>query len=1049
MSNPREKLILMLETMFEVDKADLDFGIYRIMNQKRSQVSEFIRGELLESIGSAVDANIQEERESLNHRLSRAIDEAKAFGITDPDGTPPVQELRKQIEEIDNEHKVEGEVFSHLYSFFRRYFHKGDFISQRRYGKDKYAIPYTGEEVRLHWANFDQHYVKTSKYFKSYTFTVGEKGQYRINFVLTSADQEKDNIKPGKGQEWRTMICDHDPLTAKQHVLDIRVMGAITDDSQSTLNETFVKTVRRLLKGSPWLNRLDEKASTETSPNRSLLEVHLDRYTSRNTRDFFIHKDLKGFLERELDFYIKSEMIDLASMTPADSATTLRQLQRAHAVRNIAHKIIRMLAHIENFQQRLWTKQKFVIDSHYLVSLDKVPVTLHQQIAESKPQWDAWVALGLVSRSDVSTVNKRKVTLRDQPRLMVDTALFDTEFRVTLMQSIDNLDQETNGLLIHAENYQAIQLISRRYGKRVKCIYIDPPYNTSEETFLYKNQYQHSSWMSMMADRVSASWELLATDGVLVVAIDDKELYHLKLLLDAVIGSDHYVATIAVETNPGGRSDSKFYATSHDYYLVYARSLRDTTIADLPLSDKDKDKYNKSDAIGHYCAQSLVRSGNNSEPSDRPNMEFAIYYSPSKSTIVGIGGKRKARKVSAPYKPKSIYRIDWAQKTMAEVTPEAFDNRSPKDTITILPEDTHGRRRIWRIGDREQLLCKILRGEVFVSNNAVKMKKYTPGGKKAKTLWSDKRYAAAQHGTGLLNHLFGDRQIFTYPKSLYSTLDILHTIVGEDKDALVLDFFAGSGTTGHAVNELNRQDGGNRKYVLVEMGQYFDTVLKARMQKVLFASEWKNGKPIRTDTGPGHIIKYLTLESYEDTLNNLVLDDGREDRRKLLSDNTQFRIDYNIGYWLDIETQNSMSLLNIEAFRDPFNYRLMVGIGTVGAIQPVEVDLVETFNYLIGLTVNRQIQVNDALSIVTGTNCLGESVAVMWRNVEKMNNVAFDAFLNGGGGGEYLPKSTHFDKIYLNGDHALDDPTGRVTQIELLFKEAMFSTIPSSQPCES
>ena len=261
---------------------------------------------------------------------------------------------------------------------------------------------------------------------------------------------------------------------------------------------------------------------------------------------------------------------------------------------------------------------------------------------------------------------------------------------------------------------------------------------------------------------------------------------------------------------------------------------------------------------------------------------------------------------------------------------------------------------------------------------------------------------------------------------------------GGDRNSIMYDYFAGSGTTAHAVINLNREDSGKRKYILVEMGDYFDTVLKPRIQKVVYSRDWKDGKPRPDDNGNlngiSHCFKYLRLESYEDTLNNLILKPRTKPQEDMLASNPSLREDYMLGYWLDVETADSPSLLNIEQFEDPFNYKLNIATGSVGATKPTRVDLVETFNYLIGLTV-KHIDTVRGFKVVTGTNPKDESVLVIWRNLKEKDNAALEAFMEKQA---YHPRDTEFDHIYVNGDHTLEDPHSKVKMIEIEFKRLMF-----------
>ena len=196
--------------------------------------------------------------------------------------------------------------------------------------------------------------------------------------------------------------------------------------------------------------------------------------------------------------------------------------------------------------------------------------------------------------------------------------------------------------------------------------------------------------------------------------------------------------------------------------------------------------------------------------------------------------------------------------------------------------------------------------------------------------------------------LFGGKK-FSYPKPVGLMRDAI-TISNLNKNILVLDFFAGSGTTGHAVIDLNRADDGKRKYILLEMGDYFDTILKPRIAKVVYSESWKDGKPTARHTSISHCFKYVRLESYEDTLNNLRLDHNPQ-RKKAVAANPALKEDYMLRYLLDVETRGSQSLLNIDAFADPTAYTLEVKKPGTDEYATRAVDLIETFNYLIGLRV--------------------------------------------------------------------------------------------------
>ena len=300
--------------------------------------------------------------------------------------------------------------------------------------------------------------------------------------------------------------------------------------------------------------------------------------------------------------------------------------------------------------------------------------------------------------------------------------------------------------------------------------------------------------------------------------------------------------------------------------------------------------------------------------------------------------------------------------------------------------------------------------------------------------------------------LFGKSGVFLAPKhSDFVARFITHAA---KSDSVVMDCFAGSGSTAHAVVALNRSDQGTRKYVLVEMGEHFNSVILPRMKKIAFSASWKDGKPIANGGAPqdpysgvSHVFKYIRLESYEDTLNNLELARTPAQDTALFGadelaaqERQQLREDYMLGYMLDIESRGSPSLLNLELFAHPFNYQLKIARGSASETQPVAVDLVETFNYLIGLRVETMDFLR-GFQVVSGRSPAGERVLIIWRDLEERSAEDLEEFFRKQ---DYRPRDAEFDLIYVNGDNHLEnirreDETWKVRLIEAEFLERMFN----------
>lgn len=510
----------------------------------------------------------------------------------DPADSPKVQELKKQLAAMAsgaNEH--ENAVFSHLLTFFSRYYDNGDFISKRRYKGNTYAIPYSGEEVMLHWANKDQYYIKSGENFANYSFKLDD-GR-KVSFKLLAADTAKDNRKDNEldrcfvliephvrtkideeGDEYEqeykpvevvknSSVVDGKLVETEELVIHFEYKAMKKGTKQDALVQSAISTILAdKTVQQHWVD-LAKRAPTEKNPSRTELERHLTTYTQRNTADYFIHKDLGGFLTNELDFYIKNEVMNLDNVQNAEVFANIeKQLRMIQCLRTVALELITFLAQIENFQKKLWTKKKFVVSTEYCITLDRIPDALYQTILVNDKQFKHWSTLGLFQQH-----NSRDMKfLKSSPYLMVDTTFFDSKFKCELIRSIDNIDNEINGLLVNSENYQALKILETKFDKSTSIIYLDPPYNTDATPILYKNGYKDSSWATLMADRIILSKKLLNNNGVFCYAIDDTEMSLLKEL-EKSINPEREVLQCIVEHYPGSGTGRTNVSRTHEYCL--------------------------------------------------------------------------------------------------------------------------------------------------------------------------------------------------------------------------------------------------------------------------------------------------------------------------------------------------------------------------------------------------------------------------------------------------------------------------------------------------
>ena len=940
------QLIAKLQEIFQINQPDLDFGIYRILNSRQTQINEFLQKTLPNKINAAFNGN---------------------------------------FEQANN-------VYNHLYTFFSRYYDQGDFISQRRYKGDTYAIPYAGEEVMLHWANKDQYYTKSGESFSNYAFTL-ENGK-KVQFRLVDADTAKDNRKDNEQARVFALIepqikteTDENGDEIQTDILPFDIQGDLL-----TLRFEY-KAVNKKEKQSDYITQAVEKIQnfaipdefqgifkampTEKNKNRTLLEKYLTDYTAKNTADYFIHKNLGKFLNQELDFYIKNEVMNLDNIQDSTDFSHIEQnLQTIKTLKTVAKEIIAFLAQLEDFQKKLWLKKKFVAGCHYLITLDHLTEEQMQTALANPKQTAQWLALFNVNASGLSAVELCK----NYPHLVVDTSLFEPTFQAEILSNLHDLDEKMNGLLIHSDNFQALNLLQERYKEQVKCIYIDPPYNTDGDGFIYKDGYKHSSWLSLIENRITLQKNLMSKDGTLGISIDDNEVHELDLCVSNIMNNQK-IGELSVTRAEGGGL-AKRIVKGHDYLMLYAKDL---DICPPLLRSKDiRGKIVTINGEDFWIETDWLR------------IEFGKYGTLLYEDIEKVKGTEKKQEID--------------------------DGIASGKYILIKKDNNHivGRyRSVKEDGSKFYSVIKHLNTD----------------------------------GTAVLKELFPTGG-FGYPKpvSLISQYVLGSTFSSVYKNAIVLDYFAGSGTTAHAVINLNREDNGNRKYILVEQGEYFDSVLKPRVQKVIFAKEWKDGKP-QADNGVfggvSQIVKVLKLESYEDTLNNLELRKPIQDLADMgLSETVQN--DYLLHYMLDVESRDS--LLNTQHFTKPFDYKLNIATTSAGAYEAKTIDLVETFNYLIGLRVRAIDDQREKRGWVTvkGKLANDDNALIIWRDCEKIGYGELNDFIRKNAYGvedkaEYSEET--FKVVYINGDHNVptvftdsDDSvkTLKVRSIEAEFFSRMF-----------
>ena len=707
---------------------------------------------------------------------------------------------------------------------------------------------------------------------------------------------------------------------------------------------------------------------------------------------------MSGFLSRELDFYLKNEVLNLDNLATAGQGMSEGWFQQMRLTKAVGSQIIDFLAQIEGFQKMLWEKRKFVTETQYCITLSSIAPEFYAAIAANDAQWDEWREL-----MDVDGDDRSEEFMQAHPTLVLDTRHFADGFVDRLLATFPDLDGITDGLLVHGDNWQALNILAQRFRNGVECIYIDPPYNTGDSEILYKNGYLCSSWLTLMENRLSLAMQLLADDPFLFVAIDDFEMTDICELIDKHFPFLRREMIIVNHHPQGGKA--RTLSSTHEYMLACLKGTSNQTLVGRGSGEGDE-IVERRPFKRSGTAESNFRYG-------RPNSFYAILLDSETKEVVGI-----------------------------ESPPDAGDSKYPtgktkQGQLRIYPLGENGEERVWR-RSYESCLPLVESKRLISSKNGTIYQLIEPGERTAALFsnWVGPRYSAGTFGANLLSDIIGVHNPFPYPKSIHTVGDAIFA-TGIDSGSCCLDFFAGSGTTGHAVINLNREDGEERKFVLVEMGQYFDTVLLPRIKKVTYTPEWKDGKPQReatdeeADRSP-RIVKYMRLESYEDALDSIEFNQS-SGQLPLAKPGDE----YLLKYMLRWETKDSETLLNASKLANPFSYRLRVHVNGEKRERPV--DVAETFNLLMGLNVKKREVYEDngrRYLVYRGETraAPARSVAVIWRETDSWTEKDFAQDR------DFVTEhnlSGAADAVYVNGDSAIPG----AKPIEPMFKARMFAGV--------
>lgn len=659
--------------------------------------------------------------------------------------------------------------------------------------------------------------------------------------------------------------------------------------------------------------------------------------------DYFIHKDLDRFLKTEQRRYIQNTILgDLDTLlkpSPENPAFAI-----ATAFRNVTNEVIALLVAVETFQKQLFLMKKKVITTNYLISVGKIS----EATKEDSEQREALIKDILKNEGQLNDWrNTFGIDIREQlplldgvyPTLPLDTRYFDDAFVDKLLSLFDDLESQIDGVLLNSENFQAMDLLMEKYRGAIRCVHIDPPYNTNTSGFLYKNDYQHSSWLTMMENRLSLTEQLMAPDSCILCHIDEHEYENLFKVFNT-LQMKNQGTVIWDKRNPV--SGPNRIATQHEYIVCHSKgSIK------LHYRSLNREAILKK-------SETLVKKYKG--PSPKCHKEFKKWL---KNKHGFSGGERAFSEID---EEGLVYRKVHMGAPELRTDPKFFEPLIHPITHKPCPVPKNG----W--GNAPEFMQGLL-----AKNQIIFGTDETTQPQRKNYL---KDYVATELSSLISSGEKGKPQIealgldfpFCHPVGLYENL--VWAVTPEGK-GITLDFFAGSGTTGHAVLNLNKTDNGNRKFILVEMGDYFQDTLKERIRRVMFSATWKDGRPKSKEIdGTVGIVKYQRLEQYEDVLNNITSAPPHFSNNKYSDDLDNIRIP--VKYLYRPEAQQIRLMMDL---RSPFSNRITYGKDS----REGNIDVLETYCYFKGLTIQWRLRFDFGEHVYRVVR--SGSRAVVFRNV--------------------------------------------------------------------
>lgn len=663
--------------------------------------------------------------------------------------------------------QIKRELFSHdiynkLFTFFDSYLNESGtpFFSDTPAYKNIYAKVYSNsKDTSLFYKTQNLYYVKSDTLYQSLTLS-DEKQSYEVFFDASEYKQNADNTKN------KIIFKFAGVGTNDEGAAQILIQVSNQKDLFPELNNVFKQNSNEF--SEEFLKDLKQNAilkDFKIKINEEELKKIFKSYKKQSEIDFFIHKNATAFLKEQFDLWMFGYLYKESAIQEWNPEI-IAHLQR---IKNIAYEVIKLIGDFENELKAVWLKPKFAKKVEYVFSLDKLNPNLMDSITSDKgfeSQIKEWKELNLIDES----FNKNNLLNDEKYKFLpLDTKHFSKETKYKILSSFEDLESVLNGELIKADNFQALNSLMPKYQGKVDLIYIDPPYNTSNNDFIYMDTFNHASWLSMIANRLELAREFLQDSGSIFISIDDNEQARLKILCDSIFSEENFVSNVIWEKKFSPQNDAKYFSDNHDFIVSYAKNKEFWQPNLLIRTDEANARYKNPD----NDPRGVWTSGDMSvkRMTEKDIYEITL---PSGRTILPPQGR------------------SWI------LSKEKFEEYLKDNRIYFNGGDS-----VPRI---KRFLSEVKDG-------------ITP-----LTIWKHKEVGHNQDAAKEILALFDDK-IFDTPKPEKLLKRICE--IASNQDSRILDFFAGSGTSLATAQKLGR------KWLGIEMGEHFYKVILPRLKKVI------------------------------------------------------------------------------------------------------------------------------------------------------------------------------------------------------------------------